>query len=269
MADPAATRTRGTDSGSGRVVEWWGGGSRWGERRTSVGGVSRFLGVRAAAASAVEVRLGRGGAGLGRASRLNVLNGLRRRRLYACGTLSISPKTPRSRATGARERAHPKTNADQTFFLSSSPPHSRPPKAHRPRTTGFYVLLLLLPSLLSLFFFTINASHTHTHTQSCQVCRWIYTMRYNMRVYSIIIIYYILLLCQTVFINLICTTLYRMNTVRQIPRLWPIVFVAARSLFRVHCIRQSIIRMIAFPSGERMRYCEYQWGLASAARVLK
>lgn len=125
VADPAAARTRGTDPGRGRVVEWRGGGSRWGERRTSVGGVSRFLGVRAAAASAVEVGLGRGGgggAGLGRASRLNVLNGLRRRRLYACGPLSISPKTPRSRATGARERAHPKTNADQTFFCHPPPP---------------------------------------------------------------------------------------------------------------------------------------------------
>uniref|UniRef100_A0A2S2N7F9 Uncharacterized protein n=1 Tax=Schizaphis graminum TaxID=13262 RepID=A0A2S2N7F9_SCHGA len=89
-ADPAVARTQGTGPASGQVVRrggdgWW----SWGERSTSVGGggsggvVSRLFGVRVAAASAVEVgyrRGGGGGAGLGRASRLNVLNGCRRRR---------------------------------------------------------------------------------------------------------------------------------------------------------------------------------------------
>jgi len=131
-----------------------------GEWRTGVGGVSRFLGVRVAAASAVGGALGRGGgAGLGRASRLNVLNGRHRRRLYTSGPLSISPKTPRSRATGAAN-----ARAPENEFLFYHPLHFRPPKALRPRTAGFYVLLLLLllSSLLSVFlFFTLNASHTH------------------------------------------------------------------------------------------------------------
>lgn len=136
---------------------------------------SRFLGVRVTAASAVEVGIGRGGggAGLGRASRLNVLNGRRhrRRRLYASGPPSISPKTPRSRATGAA-RAHPKTNSNEIFFflLPSFPPNqpTATPSSPEslPSSNRQLLLLLLLLSLLSLFIFLRETHHPHSYTHT-------------------------------------------------------------------------------------------------------